>query len=358
MLKVIAKVVERSNFSIQCRLCGSITNVSKVQSLSEIPTDEPVAEIQTRVLRVAIIGMPNAGKSTLINQIMDRKVCATSEKVHTTRTKARAIFTEDDAQIIFVDTPGLVNEKEQKIYNLQKAFIRDGKSVSREADIIGVVHDVANTWTRERLDIKVIKLLEYNKSKPSFLVFNKVDVLKSKRKLLELTRQITENCVNGEPIPGGKPVKPKNSDDKGWPFFQEIFMVSALTGDGLEDIKKYLLNSAKRGKWIFPEKTWTDQISETVILNTVKATLLNFLPQEIPYQLTPLIEYLNVDQNDVITTVVIVQCPSARIAKLIAGAADGRLRQITDTVRIDLQDAFHNYVKIKIVLEPSPNDQK
>ncbi|KAJ8959738.1 hypothetical protein NQ314_006162 [Rhamnusium bicolor] len=334
--------------NIMIRSCMTASNnlVNNIQS-SVIPE----YNLDTRLLRVAIIGVPNAGKSTFINNLMDRKVCATSAKVHTTRRKSMAIFTADDAQIVFVDTPGLISDKEQKRYNLEKTFIRDTKNVLKLADIIGVIHDVTNYWTRERLDIKIIKLLEMHKEKPSFLVFNKVDALKSKRKLLDLTRQVTDNCIDGKPIPNGKAIK-KDNQDKGWPYFQEIFMVSALTGDGLSDVKNYLIRNAKPGQWMFPHEVWTDQSAEMIITNSVQAKFLDFLPQEIPYQLKPVIEYFNVDENGVISAVVIVNCSSARVAKLVAGASDGKLKQMTESVQQDLQDTFHNYVKIKIVLIP------
>lgn len=126
-------------------------------------------------------------------KLYDLQVCAASNKVHTTRNKARAIFTEGDSQIVFIDTPGLVHFKEvnkyvpdinkQQVpnfllmfrYNLEKSFIRDTRSTLLEADIIGVIHDVSNTYTRESLDTKVINLLEHKQKKPSFLVLNKVN---------------------------------------------------------------------------------------------------------------------------------------------------------------------------------------
>ncbi|CAH1997402.1 unnamed protein product [Acanthoscelides obtectus] len=216
--------------------------------------------------------------------------------------------------------------------------------------MIGIIHDVTNFWTRDRLDMKIIKLLEYHKSKPSFLIFNKIDALKSKRKLLDLARLLTENCLDGKPMPGTKSFNREGSDMKGWPYFQDIFMVSALTGDGLEDVRNYLISKAQPGEWLFPEQVWTDQSTETIITNTVKAKLLDFIPQEIPYNLKPCMEYFNVDETGEVTCVVLVQCPTDRIVKLVAGASDGKIKQITESVQKDLQETFHNFVKIKIVL--------
>jgi ribosome biogenesis GTPase A len=92
------------------------TNAHKI---SDIPPNE---DFKTRLLKVAVIGIPNVGKSTFINNLMDRKVCPTSSKVHTTRAKCQAIFTERDSQIVFLDTPGLVSLKEQKKYFANKSI--------------------------------------------------------------------------------------------------------------------------------------------------------------------------------------------------------------------------------------------
>ncbi|CAG9773933.1 unnamed protein product [Ceutorhynchus assimilis] len=310
----------------------------------------------TKMLKVSIIGVPNSGKSTFINQLMDRKVCPTSSKVHTTKTKSMAIFTQGDSQIVFLDTPGLVNANEKKKFNLTSSFIKDSRFALQKADIIGVVHDAANIHTREKLDIKIINLLEGHKKTPSFLVLNKIDVLKSKRKLLDITRLLTDNCLAGKPIPGhsNKPKDP-NHEFKGWPYFQDIFMVSALTGDGLDQVRNYLTTKAKPAKWMFPENVWTDQSAEEVIQNSVRAKLLDFLPQEIPYILQTEIEFFDVNEEGVINAVVIVKTPSSRISTLVAGGGGGRLKQILQSVKEDLQNAFQNYVKINIVLEPPAN---
>ncbi|KAF5293759.1 hypothetical protein FQA39_LY03244 [Lamprigera yunnana] len=326
------------------RQCGVLSGVSSPELLLF-----PHSSHQQTILQVAIIGMPNAGKSTFINNLMDRKVCATSSKVHTTRSKASAIFTEKNSQIIFLDTPGLVTDRIQKRYKLENSFRRDSEICLKASDVIGVIHDVSETWTRDKLDIKIINLLEKHKTKQSFLVLNKVDILKSKRKLLDLTRSLTMNSLDGKEIPG-KRFK-ENSENRGWPFFTEIFMVSALTGDGLDQVKAYLLKSAKLGKWLYPENIWTDQKPEKIITDIVKATLLDFLPQEIPYQLEPELELYEVNDAGMINAVVLVNCVSERVAKLVAGMSDGRLRQITESTQKSLQSVFHHFVRIQIILK-------
>ncbi|KAK9723344.1 50S ribosome-binding GTPase [Popillia japonica] len=290
---------------------------------------------------------------------MDRKVCPASAKVHTTRQKSCAIFTENDAQIVFLDTPGLVTDRERKRYKLEQTFIDDSNASLNQADIISVIHDVSNFWQRDRLDIKIINLLGKHIEKPSILILNKVDTLKSKRKLLDITRTITENCLKGKPtavynekmLKYNEEMSESRENKKGWPYFSEVFMVSALTGNGLPEVKQYLIKEAKPNAWIYPDDVWSDQTAENIILASVKAKFLDFIPQEIPYALKPCMEYFDVDEKGIITTIVLVTCPTERIRKLVSGVSDGKLRQITESIQEDLQNTFHNFVRIKVVLE-------
>ncbi|XP_022916981.2 GTPase Era, mitochondrial [Onthophagus taurus] len=315
-------------------------------------------EATQRILKVAIIGMPNAGKSTFINNLVERRVCPTSSKVHTTKNRASAIFTEGDAQIVFMDTPGLINDREMKKFNLPYSYMFDSRTTMDKADIIGVIHDVGNPYTREKLDIKIIKSLHKHKKQPSFLVLNKIDLLKSKRKLLDVIRLVTEGALRGKKMlqenleDNSEKEEIKNeSDHKGWRFFTEIFMVSSLTGDGLVDIKNFLSLQAKPGKWLFPEEEFTDQPPETIIINTVKATLLNFLPQEMPYLLKVELEHFEMNPDGVIICTVLVRCKTDRIVKYVTGEQDGKVRQITRSVQENLQNTFRNFVRINIIVQ-------
>lgn len=234
-------------------------------------------------------------------------------------------------------------------YKLGKPFELDRANSLSEVDIIGVIHDASHRYNQEKLDFKVMRVLNENKDKPSFLVLNKVDIVKSKRKLLDLTRLLTENHLRGKLLLGLKNKETSNSEIKGWRHFERVFMVSALTGDGLSELKNYLLSQCKPGEFLFPSDAWTDQSVESIILNSVKAVLLHHLPQEMPYRLKPQIELLEVNREGIITTVVLVNCESERIANFISGASDGRLKKMTEQVQVDLQNTFKNFVRIKIV---------
>jgi len=326
------------------------TEVSSKVNTHNVNLDVPLNEFQQRILKVSVIGMPNAGKSTFINNLMDRKVCATSSKIHTTRRKKQAIFTDGDAQVIFVDTPGLVNNRECKKYQLENTFLHDSKSTLPHTDIIAVLHDVSASYMPHRLDMKVQHLLEHNLDKPSFLVLNKVDLIKSKRKLLDYTRSLTENCLKNKPIASGKSMFVNDKENRGWKLFQDVFMVSSLTGEGLEDVRNYLVDKAKPGNWLYPPNIWSDQRPEDLVLELVKGKFLDYLPQELGYELETEMELFEKNEKGVITTAVNVYCPNQRKSTLIAGQSNGRLHQITAAVQQELQNTFQTYVRIRIML--------
>lgn len=317
-----------------------------------------------RILKTAIIGVPNAGKSTLINQLVGRNVFAVSRKVHTTRCTARAVIINDLTQIIFLDTPGLVSLNESEKHRLENSFLTDCEEAIKEADIIGVIHDVSNTFTRHRLSSKVLRLLHQYSQKRSFLILNKVDAMKRKRDLLELTDRLTSGQVDTNVDRGSltqSQFQEMISKEIGWPRFENIFMVSALNGDGVGDIKLHLLNSAKPGKWLFDKTVITDQDQVSIVENCVFSKLLEYLPNVVPYNLKATVEYLNQSQDGSITVVVLIGCKNLRTQKFIMGKGGGRMKNIALAVEQDLRKFFLNDVRVKLVLvdrnELEKNDQ-
>jgi len=354
MLNSTFLIVNRNIFSCfvsrRALLCSKV-KIPNGNSFSQTLSIYPQSEVSNeKVVNVAIVGVPNSGKSTLINNLVDRKVCATSNKVHTTTNLAKAICTEENVQIIFLDTPGIVSTREQKQYKLHSKMTTAPSVSLRKADIVGVIMDVANKWTKGRISPLILDILEKNQEIPSFLILNKIDLLKSKRELLDLVQILSNGIVAGKPIVKGLTSRRCNNKN-GYSRFSDVFMVSALEGDGIEKIKKYLMKSAKPGKWAYSEEDWTDQTRETLIVETVRAKFLDFLHQEIPYKLVTEIEYLEDKRDsDKLVCLVCVTCPTERIEKLIAGAGGGKLRQITDAARHDLVQMFHRPVSLTISL--------
>jgi GTPase len=258
-----------------------------------------------------------------------------------------------NSQIVVFDTPGLVSPNEMKKHHLNTAFVSSSRHSIQNADLIGVVHDVSNAWTRNTLSPVILNLLETYPKIPSFLILNKIDLLKSKRVLLDAIKILTEDSVGQK----GKKVKDKTAvADKnpatdtakvGWPHFEDVFMVSAITGDGLNKVMDFVLSHSRTGQWEFPSDQYTDRTPEEIIVQSVQARLLDYLPQEIPYLLSSEIEYYS-NEGGIVYASVIVKCPNSRLERLMCGVSNGKLKQINERVTSDLVETFKAPVHLTI----------
>ncbi|OTF74176.1 GTPase Era, mitochondrial-like protein, partial [Euroglyphus maynei] len=165
------------------------------------PDEQPE---NARSLRVAIIGCPNVGKSTLLNHLINWKISAVSSKVHTTRKNVIGIYVENNTQLEFIDTPGLVSRKHMIRHKLELSFINDLKISVQNADIITILADVSNRRERSKLNLGILDLLQQqyqnDENKESILVLNKVDKIRDKRSLLDIVSTLTTGIVNGQPV--------------------------------------------------------------------------------------------------------------------------------------------------------------
>lgn len=144
-----------------------LTAVRTVVSTNTKQTPKP--EKQEKIIKVAIIGAPNAGKSTFINNLIEHRVCPTSNKVHTTRKTARAVHVKNNQQMILFDTPGMVTNREMKKHHLEQTFVSSPRHSIQSSNLIGVIHDISNNWTRNSLNPIVLETLEmYKKVNRSF----------------------------------------------------------------------------------------------------------------------------------------------------------------------------------------------
>ncbi|XP_040169120.1 GTPase Era, mitochondrial [Anopheles arabiensis] len=357
------------------RLSENVTNESGTEQ-SNAPADSNSAE---RLIKVAIVGMPNAGKSTLINRLIDQRVCPVSAKVHTTRKASKAIHSKANSQAILFDTPGLVGSREIKKHQLDTQFVSACRHAIQHSALIGVVHDVSNSWTRHALSPVLLRVLEEYAHIPSFLILNKIDTLKSKRILLDIVRNLT--CDQLASIRNyGPPTRRRKSRDagaeekapsdglegkeitspsrvEGWPHFTEIFMVSAMTGDGLREVMSFIHANAKQQPWEHLPDEHTDQPPEQLIVQSVRARLLDFMPQEIPYLLQTELEYYEVVGGRILAST-IVTCPNDRIARLVCGESNGKLRQINEQVTSDLIETFGMPVLLTITTRVRNKESK
>lgn len=237
-----------------------------------------------------------------------------------------------------------------KKHKLDEKFISSCRHSIQHADLIGVLHDVSNPWTRDHLNTIILDLLKEFKKVPSFLILNKIDKLKSKRALLDSVKALTCNNLSldikvrvkpppAEPVKVDKNKEWEKPEEVGWPHFNAVFMVSSLNGDGVDKVVEYVESCSVAKPWLFRNNEITDKSPPVLIEEFVRARLLDYLPQEIPYQLTTELEYFS-DENNKIYASVNVYCPNQRVERLVCGIGDGKLRQITDRVTSDLIQSF------------------
>ncbi|XP_017268034.1 GTPase Era, mitochondrial [Kryptolebias marmoratus] len=339
-----------------------------------------------KLLKVAVVGAPNAGKSTLSNQLLGRKVFAVSKKVHTTRSRALGVLTENDTQIILLDTPGLTTVAKVKRHQLEKSLLVDPWNTVKEADLIVVMVDVADRWTCTRLDFEVLKCLAEHSHIPAILVLNKVDLVKTKDKLLDITAQLTCGVVNGrkmrvrpvikppwaEKIPeedsklspdedasaaedGGKSDSVLSKEQlkdlrsqRGWSHFKDVFMLSSVDKEDVDTLKSYFLVAAQPGSWQYHSEVLTDQSPEEVCTNIIREKLLENLPQEVPYSVTQSIEHWQDGENGQLDISVKLYTMKESHMRMVIGTGGQMVAQIAKEASEDLSRLYLREVRLKL----------
>jgi GTPase len=280
-----------------------------------------MVEESTRCGFIALIGAPNAGKSTLLNALVGSKVSIVSRKVQTTRALIRGIAIEGQAQLVFVDTPGIFSPRRR----LDRAMVTTAWTGAHEADLVGVLIDARNGIEDEAEDI--LRRLGDVKT-PHVLVLNKVDVV-SKEKLLTLA-------------------KSANAAAK----FEATFMVSALTGDGVSDLKTWLSRHVPQGPWLYP----ADQISEApmrqLAAEITREKLFERLHQELPYHSTVETDvWKELRRGDIrIEQTIYVERESQR--KIVLGKGGQTIKAIGEAARKDIAEIadakVHLFLFVKV----------
>lgn len=273
---------------------------------------------------VAVIGAPNAGKSTLTNTLVGQKVAIVTHKVQTTRSRITAIALQDETQIIFLDTPGIFKPKGR----LDRAMVDAAWSGAEDADVVALLVDAVKGLNEEVSDI--ISSLE-NSGQKAVLVLNKVDLLK-KDKLLVLATQLNERFA-----------------------FEDTFMISAETGSGVDDFKTYLADRMPVGMWLYPEDQLADISERLLAAEVTREKLFLRCHQELPYAATVETESFKEQQDGSLRLeqVIFVQRESQR--RIVLGKGGQQIKAIGQLAREEMQDILGSKVHLFLFVKVRDN---
>ncbi|MGB1862965.1 MAG: GTPase Era [Candidatus Puniceispirillum sp.] len=265
---------------------------------------------------VALIGAPNAGKSTLMNAMVGQKVSIVTPKVQTTRSRVRGIAMHDTAQIIFVDTPGIFTPKRR----LDRAMVQAAWQGAEDGDVLLMLHDCA----RREIDDDTLNIIEQLKKsdRKASLVLNKIDLAPQER-LLERADAMS-----------------KLYD------FERIFMVSAETGNGIDDLKSWLADLMPASPYLFDPDDLSDMPLRLLAAEIMREKLFLNLHQELPYQLT--VETESWEERDDGSAEVHLSIYVAREGHrgIILGKQGQTIKRIGSAARRDLEDALERRVHV------------
>ena len=272
---------------------------------------------------IALIGEPNAGKSTLLNRMVGAKVSIVTHKVQTTRARIRGVAMEGEAQLVFVDTPGLFKPRRR----LDRAMVAAAWGGAADADVVVLLVE-AHRGITEGVEQILETLAEATKGRKVALAINKIDRVKSEA-LLGLTQELNER----------------------YPF-ERTFMISAERGHGVDDLREWLAGEMPEGPWLYPEDQIADLPMRMIAAEMTREKLTLRLHQELPYQLTVETESWEERKDG-----------SARIDQVIYVARDGHkgiilgrkgetIKAVSQAAREELEEFLgrkvHLFLQVKV----------
>lgn len=281
----------------------------------------PQDQTKSRCGFVALIGAPNAGKSTLVNQLVGQKVSIVTHKVQTTRARLRGIAVHENSQIVFVDTPGIFRPAKQ----LEHAMVEAAWGGVTDSDEVVLVIDVRQGLDDENQQI--LKGLEAA-GKSAILALNKIDLVK-RETLLALTQELNDRFA-----------------------FSASFLISALTGDGVDALRAHLAGRVPEGPWLYPEDQIADLPQRMLAAELTREKLFLRLHQELPYASTVETESWKEAANGSvrIEQVIFVERESQR--KIVLGKGGQTIKAIGQKARAELEDALgtrvHLFLFVKV----------
>ena len=275
----------------------------------------------TRAGFVALIGIPNAGKSTLLNALVGAKVSIVSRKVQTTRALVRGIVIEGESQVILVDTPGIFAPKRR----LDRAMVHSAWSGAADADALCLLVD-ARKGIEEEVEAILAKLPEVRR--PKILILNKIDLI-ARENLLALAAALNERVG-----------------------FEDTFMISALNGDGVADLRRTLAARMPESPWLYPEDQISDAPIRMLAAEITREKLYDRLHDELPYRSTVETDQWQIrpDGSVRIEQTIFVERESQRA--IVLGKAGQTIKAIGQAARVEIAEAaeakVHLFLHVKV----------
>ena len=272
---------------------------------------------------IAIVGPTNAGKSTLMNQIMGRKVSIVSHKVQTTRTALRAIKMVGDRQLIFVDTPGIFRPARR----LDRAMVGAAMSATSDADAVLLVIDATKGIT-DTVRSLIDKIRDH---KNLFVALNKVDAIQ-KQELLPITAEINELAHP-----------------------RDIFMISALKNDGVDEMLHALADVMPAGPYLFEPHDATDVPDNLYLAELTREKIYKYIHQELPYHINVITERVDVDDAGVLDIYQKIAVRNDAHKKIVIGRGGTQLQKIGTDARHDIQNQWGVNARLHLFVRVEPN---
>ena len=270
---------------------------------------------------VALIGRPNAGKSTLLNRLVGQKIAAVSDKPQTTRFKIQGVISRSDGQVVLVDTPGV----HQPGYELNRRMMTSVQDALLGVDLVCLIRDAAvSTGNGDRFVLDLVRRAQ----KPSLLLLNKIDKLEDKSRLLPLMEWY------------------KNEHD-----WKEIVPISALKDEMTNVLLESVVRHLPAGEPIFSEDELTDQPLRVMVSEIVREKILQVTGDEIPYVTAVLTERFEETRDDFarIHCVIIVERPSQK--KIVIGKGASRLKEVGIRARREIEDLVGHRVHLELFVK-------
>lgn len=262
---------------------------------------------------IAIVGKPNVGKSSLLNAIVGQKIAIVSDKPQTTRNRIMGVHTDKETQLVFLDTPGA-----HRAHNRLGDFMNDSiKETVSGVDVTLLV--VEPTTHIHEQELALLEQAKKNKL-PVILAINKIDTIENKPDLLV--------CMQAY----------KDIFD-----FEDILLISALTGDGVEELEDVLKKYAIEGPHFFPDDSFTDQSERTLAAELIREKILQLTSQEIPHGIAVVMEKMeerHTDHGDIYDLSANIYCERESHKGILIGKKGAMLKKIASEARIEMEQIF------------------